>query len=258
LFGYEDGAFTGAGKRKPGRVAFADAGTLFLDEIGTLAMGTQAKLLTLIEQQHFAPLGARNHQPTRLDVRFIGATNVSLQRAVDEGTFRADLFHRLNGITIELPPLRERDGDIELLARHFIAQFGRQHGKPDLDLTDDALAAMRGYLWPGNVRELQRVLSAAVVMADGVVTIDDLPQQMRGCADRVGSALGAAPAGDAAISAINLREIKEWAGREAQRRVIEELRQRTNITRQELARMLGVDPKTLRARMKDTPRRQTR
>jgi DNA-binding NtrC family response regulator len=231
-------------------VAFADAGTLFLDEIGTLALTTQAKLLTLLEQHNFQPLGTRSAHPTAVDVRFICATNVPLQRSVEEGTFRADVFHRLNGITIELPPLRDREGDVELLARHFTAEFGNRHGKRDLGMTDQALAAMQRYPWPGNVRELQQVLAAAVVLADGAVSPDDLP-------DHVRSSPGAA-GGSAAPTSLNLREIKEWAGREAQKRIIEELQKRTNITRQEMARMLGIDPKTLRSRLKEIAPRTTR
>ena len=242
LFGYEDGAFTGAGKKKPGRVAAADRGTLFLDEIGTLALGTQAKLLTLLEQQHFLPLGARRLQPTHLDVRFMAATNVPLDRAVDRGTFRADLFHRLNGITIELPPLRARDDDIELLARHFVDELGRRQGKPGLELADDALDLLRSYAWPGNVRELQRALSAAVVLADDLVTADDFPEHIRRL-ERQPERGSEGP--------INLREIKESAGREAQKRVIEELQKQGHTSRQELARLLGVDPKTLRSRLRE-------
>jgi two-component system response regulator AtoC len=259
LFGYEDGAFTGAGKRKRGRVSFADRGTLFVDEIGTLAVGTQAKLLTLFEQQQFLPLGARNLQFTRLDVRFISATNVSLQRAVEEGSFRADLYHRLNGITIELPPLRERDGDIALLARHFARTSAGQHGKPELDIAPEAMQLLQQYAWPGNIRELQRVLSVAAVVATNTVTADDLPQHIRSAsASRDGAAARCAPmaldnleAGGPDGVPINLREIKEWAGREVQKLVILELQKRTNMTRQELARMVGVDPKTLRARLKE-------
>ena len=259
LFGYEDGAFTGAGKRKRGRVAFADGGTLFLDEIGTLSLATQSKLLTLLEQHDFLPLGARNLQPTHVDARVICATNVPLERAVDEGTFRADLFHRLNGITIELPPLREREGDIELLTRHFVATMGPQHGKGNVDISDEALDVLRAYSWPGNVRELQRVISAAVVLADRVLDVTDLPRHVvQGAGrpanpvqqrDTMASAAGNAKSFDNAP--INLREIKEWAGREAQKRVIQELQSRTNMSRQELARMLGVDAKTLRARLKE-------
>jgi DNA-binding NtrC family response regulator len=264
LFGYEDGAFTGAGRKKRGRVAFADRGTLFLDEIGTLALGTQSKLLTLVEQQNYLPLGARNVEPTHLDVRFISATNVPLQRAVEGGSFRADLYHRLTGVTIELPPLRERQGDVALLARHFIGQLGRTHGKPNLEITREALAMLAEYGWPGNVRELQRVLSVAVVLAGRAVTPDDLPDHVRtaGAAGGVDGNARAepdspgpstAPGGAATADGppLNLRDIKEWAGREAQKLVILELQKRTNITRQELARLLGVDPKTLRSRMKD-------
>jgi len=258
LFGYEDGAFTGAAKKKRGRVAVADHGTLFLDEIGTLAVGTQAKLLTLIEQQHFLPLGARSFQPTHLDVRFISATNVPLHEAVETGAFRADLFHRLNGVIVDLPPLREREDDIEILARHFVAAFGARLGKPDLDVAADALDAMRRYPWPGNVRELQRVLSAAVVLSNDAVVADDLPAHIRGTGRSPAATPSAfePPPGDAPpmpadLSMLNLREIKEWAGREAQKRVIQELQKHTNITRQELARMLGVDPKTLRSRLRE-------
>jgi two-component system response regulator HydG len=250
LFGYEDGAFTGAGKRKRGRVAFADGGTLFLDEIGTLGLATQAKLLTLLEQQHFLPLGARQLQPTHLDVRFIAATNVPLHRAVDEGTFRADVFHRLNGVTIELPPLRERDGDIDLLATHFAGELGRRYGKAGLGITPEAGAVLRRYDWPGNVRELQRVILAAVVLAADAIAPEDLPEHVRAdvTADERAGLDDSLQFPD---TPLNLREIKEWAGREAQKRVIRELQKRSGITQQEMARLLGVDPKTLRSRLKE-------
>jgi DNA-binding NtrC family response regulator len=177
-------------------------------------------------------------------VRFISATNVPLQRAAEEGSFRSDLFHRLNGVTIELPPLRDREGDIELLARHLVATLGKRLGKQDLDISRGALDRIQEYTWPGNVRELQRVLSAAVVLADSEVSVDDLPEYMRD----VPSTRSATEASDLPI---NLREIKEWAGREAQKRVIIELQKSTNMSRQELARLLGVDPKTLRSRLKE-------
>jgi two-component system, NtrC family, response regulator AtoC len=250
LFGYEDGAFTGAGKRKRGRVAFADRGTLFLDEIGTLSLATQAKLLTLLEQQHFLPLGARQLQPTHLDVRFIAATNVPLHRAVEDGSFRADVFHRLNGVTIELPPLRDRGADIDLLATHFASELGRRNGKPGLGITPDALGVLRRYDWPGNVRELQRVMLTAVVLAREAIAPEDLPRHIQSdvAADAQHESDGGPLPTDASL---NLREIKEWAGREAQKRVIRELQKRQGITQQEMARLLGVDPKTLRSRLKE-------
>ena len=250
LFGYEDGAFTGAGKRKRGRVAFADHGTLFLDEIGTLSLATQAKLLTLLEQQHFLPLGARHLQPTHLDVRFVAATNMPLHRAVEEGTFRADVFHRLNGVTIELPPLRERGADVDLLATHFAGELGRRHGKAGLGITPEALAVLRRYDWPGNVRELQRVMLAAVVLANDAIAPEDLPTHVRSDADSDVRA-HEAPASVMPDAPLNLREIKEWAGREAQKQVIRELQKRPGVTQQEMARLLGVDPKTLRSRLRE-------
>ena len=257
LFGYEDGAFTGAGKKKRGRVAFADRGTLFLDEIGTLSLATQAKLLTLLEQQNFMPLGSRSLDATHLDVRFISATNIPLHQAAAAGTFRMDLYHRINGMTIELPPLREREDDIELLARHFVAEFGRRLGKADLNIHRHALDLILQYSWPGNIRELQRVISAAVVLADDQVRPADLPEHLHGTKtihrrppaedrtplDGMSLPLGSEP--------LNLREIKEWAGREAQRRVILELQKRMHLNQRQLARVLGVDPKTLRTRLKE-------
>jgi len=207
------------------------------------------------ERQSFLPLGAREAQPMRLDTRFLSATNLPLQQAIETGEFRADLYHRLNGISIELPPLREREGDLVLLARHFVAEFGRRYGKSDLGVGDDAMEVLQSYAWPGNIRELQRVLSVAAVVANGAVCADDLPDHMR--AARKPKPLRATaqelpfPAPDPASGPINLREIKEWAGREAQKRVILELQSRTNINRQDLARLLGVDAKTLRSRLRE-------
>jgi len=264
LFGYEDGAFTGAGKKKPGRVMFADQGTLFLDEIGTLGLTTQAKLLTLIEQQQFMPLGARDPRSRRLNVRFVAATNVSLRDAVEAGTFRGDLYHRLNGITIELPPLRERGEDIALLARQFLHDLRGRYGKPGLEFSPEAMEVICSYSWPGNVRELQRAVSAATIMADESILPEDLPEQIQPVGKLKSTPVAAAaepvhdddvwpaePKSDGELApVIDLGRFKEWVGREAQRRVIEELQRRTNANHQELARMLRVDPKTLRARLK--------
>jgi DNA-binding NtrC family response regulator len=260
LFGYEDGAFTGAGKKKIGRVAFADHGTIFLDEIGVLTFAAQSKLLTLIEQQTFVPLGSRDARTRQVDVRFISATNVPLPRAIDNGTFREDLYHRLNGITIELPPLRERESDIELLVRHFLGEMRTRYAKPEMEISDDAMNLLRSYSWPGNVRELQRVMAAAAVMAEQMIMPDDLPLHVRSASKKplAISAKAAAGPAETNLSALflsgkrrTLHEIKEWAGREAEKQVIRELQKETNISRQELAKMLGVDPKTLRSRLRE-------
>lgn len=264
LFGYEDGAFTGAGKKKPGKVMFADQGTLFLDEIGTLGLPTQAKLLTLIEQQQFMPLGARDPRSRRLNARFIAATNVPLREAVETGAFRGDLYHRLNGITIELPPLRERSEDIVLLALEFLREQRIRVGKPELEFSPEAMEAICSYPWPGNVRELQRAISAAVILADEKIMPEDLPEAVKPVR-KARAAAASASAGslhdDDLLSAelpsttdqspvLDLGRFKEWIGREAQKRVIEELQRRTKANHQELARMLHVDPKTLRSRLK--------
>jgi DNA-binding NtrC family response regulator len=259
LFGYEDGAFTGAGKKKAGRVMFADQGTLFLDEIGTLGLSIQAKLLTLIEQQQFLPLGSRDSRNRRLNTRFIAATNVPLHQAVGNGTFRGDLYHRLNGITIELPPLRDRGEDVILLAEQFLRELRARYGKPGLEFSPEALEAMRNHSWPGNVRELQRAVSAAAVMADEIILPEDFPEQIKPVQKLKANAAAAAATADFSqenpntehAPVLDLGRFKEWVGREAQRRVIEELQKRTNANHQELARMLRVDPKTLRSRLKD-------
>jgi len=253
LFGYEEGAFTGAARKKPGKVVWANGGTLFLDEVGVLSLLCQSKLLRLIEQRGFVPLGTRDGRLNRLDVRFISATNVPLRNAIEKGAFREDLYHRLNGLTIELPPLRERGADLELLSRHFLNRYALQHNKPGLEISADCLALFRSYSWPGNVRELQRVMAAAVVMADQSILPEHLPTYLREQSGMTSPAqvdLAFTPTGDPA-QPINLKQIKEWVGREAERHVILELQKRTHLSQQELARILGVDPKTLRSRLKE-------
>jgi DNA-binding NtrC family response regulator len=250
LFGYEDGAFTGAGRKKPGKVTWANGGSLFLDEIGVLSLGCQAKLLRLIEQQGFVPLGARDGRLNRLDVRFLTATNVALREALEKGAFREDLYHRLNGLTIALPPLRERGRDLELLCRHFLSQAQRAHHKPELQISAECMEIFRSYSWPGNVRELQRLLEAAAVMADRIISPEHLPAYLREHSRPSADGL-TAPATAGLPEPIDLKQIKEWAGREAEKHVIRELQKRTRASRQQLARILGVDPKTLRARLKE-------
>lgn len=250
LFGYEDGAFTGAGRKKPGKVTWANGGTLFLDEIGVLSLGCQAKLLRLIEQQGFVPLGARDGRLNRLDVRFLSATNVTLREALEKGAFREDLYHRLNGLTIALPPLRERGGDLEVLCRHFLSQSRREHRKPELEISTECMEIFRSYPWPGNVRELRRMLEAAAVMADRAILPEHLPAYLREHGRPRCDGPESAPAAGL-TQPIDLKQIKEWAGREAERHVIRELQKRTHASRQQLARILGVDPKTLRSRLKE-------
>jgi DNA-binding NtrC family response regulator len=165
LFGHEKGAFAGAVARREGRFVQAEGGTLFLDEIHEMSLATQAKLLRVLEEKTFERVGGS--EPVKVDVRLVAATDQDLRTRVKEGTFREDLFYRLNVMTIELPPLRERRTDIVALAGFFLKRYARENGKPIDGLAEDALAALNAYSWPGNVRELENVIEHAVVLCDG-------------------------------------------------------------------------------------------
>jgi DNA-binding NtrC family response regulator len=179
LFGHVKGAFTSAIASKKGLFEMADRGTLFLDEIGTMGLDTQAKILRVLQDRRFMHLGGVNE--IQVDVRIIAATNVDLRQQVKEGKFREDLFYRLNVISIDLPPLRQRKNDIPLLAQHFAQKFAEENGKPELHISTDAMRPLMDYDWPGNVRELENVIERAVVLANGpILTIDLLPDNMVG------------------------------------------------------------------------------
>jgi formate hydrogenlyase transcriptional activator len=176
LFGCERGAFTGAVAQTVGRFQAADRGTLFLDEIGDLPLELQPKLLRVLQEKQFERLGGG--QTLRADVRIIAATNQDLGRMVEEKKFRADLYYRLNVFPISLPPLRERRGDVRLLAEHFVRKFSEQQRKAIDEIPDDVMTALERYYWPGNIRELQNVIERGVIMTRGPVmsgrTADDL------------------------------------------------------------------------------------
>jgi DNA-binding NtrC family response regulator len=165
LFGHEKGAFTGADRRQPGRFEVAEGGTLLLDEIGELPLGVQGKVLRVLEERTFERVGGGRTQ--RADVRLVAATNRDLQAMVAEGTFRSDLFFRLNVFPIELPALRERASDIPLIARHMLAEIARRHHAEPPRLDEEAEALLVSEPWPGNVRELANVLERAVILAEG-------------------------------------------------------------------------------------------
>ena len=179
LFGHVKGAFTSAIASKKGLFEVADRGTLFLDEIGTMGLETQAKILRVLQDRRFMHLGGVNE--IQVDVRIIAATNVDLKQQVKEGKFREDLFYRLNVITIDLPPLRQRKNDIPLLAPPPAEKFAAENDKPLLRVTPEALRPLMDYNWPGNVRELENVIERAVVLANGpMLTIDLLPDNIAG------------------------------------------------------------------------------
>jgi transcriptional regulator with GAF, ATPase, and Fis domain len=185
MFGHERGAFTGATERRIGRFELAHTGTLFLDEVGDLGAEAQAKLLRAIEAREIERVGGG--KPIRIDVRILAATNKDLTRAVADGTFREDLFFRLNVIPMQLPPLRDRPGDLPALVRHFSARHRTRTGRPLVTWQPEALAALGGYRWPGNVRELANVVERlAILHAGSEVSRTDvlqvIPQAAHGAA----------------------------------------------------------------------------
>jgi two-component system, NtrC family, response regulator HydG len=221
LFGHEKGSFTGAVMRKPGLFEVADRGVLFLDEVGEVSPAVQVKLLRAIETREVLRVGST--RPVRTDVRIVAATNKDVKSEMQEGRFREDLYYRLNGVTLRLPPLRERKGDIPLLARHFLDRFG-----PKKQLTPAALDALAVYGWPGNVRELQMVIHrAAILAAKDTIDVEDLPVDVR---DRGWKSA-------AVRTTMSLADIE--------REYIETVLRQNEGHRGKTARALGIDPKTL-------------
>src|SRR5882762_4445285 len=178
LFGHEKGAFTGAAERRLGRFELANGGTIFLDEVGEMPAATQVKLLRVLEEKSFFRVGGT--QPINVDVRVIAASNRSLKEAVARGTFRDDLFYRLNVLSVYLPPLRERRSDIALLVRTFIAEFAKQHDRNFHGITPDAQQILIDADWPGNVRQLKNLIESMVVLApEGEIRASDIPRDIR-------------------------------------------------------------------------------
>jgi len=175
LFGHEKGAFTGAAQRRIGRFEQADGGSIFLDEIGEIDSATQVKLLRVLSERSIERVGSNS--PIKVDVRVIAATNKNLKEMVEKGTFREDLYFRLNVVKIEMPPLRTRKEDIVLLANSFLQEFAKENDRPNKPLTDEALHLLISYSWPGNVRELRTAIEHGVVMSnDPVIDVRHLPQ----------------------------------------------------------------------------------
>ncbi|HEY7164401.1 MAG TPA: sigma-54 dependent transcriptional regulator [Candidatus Binatia bacterium] len=177
LFGHVRGAFTGAVNSRQGRFQLAHRGTLFLDEIGEMSPKLQIKLLRVLQEKQFEPVGS--DRAVQVDVRVIAATHRDLHVGAREGKFREDLYYRLNVLPLELPPLREREGDIRLLVRHFLDLHGCRKGKTRTEMDDAAMAVIQRYRWPGNVREVENLVERLVVMnEDGVIHVEDLPENI--------------------------------------------------------------------------------
>jgi DNA-binding NtrC family response regulator len=228
LFGHERGAFTGASQKRLGKLAEADGGTLFLDEVGELPLEVQAKLLRFLQEHQVTMLGGS--QTLHVDARVISATNRDLAVMVEQGTFRRDLFYRLNVVQIELPPLRERQGDIPLLVSHFVEQFSRALGTTSKVVSPEMLALLVAHSWPGNVRELDNVMKRACTLAAGdVLTPESLPPYI--------------PSGMAQIDRSGTENGKSLADRD-QQYILEVLgEEQWNMSR--AARVLGIHRATL-------------
>jgi two-component system response regulator AtoC len=237
LFGHERGAFTGAHRRKPGKFELAHEGTLFLDEVGELPAPLQAKLLQVLQDGEFTRLGGE--RDLRVDVRVLAATNRPLAPAVTAGTFRADLFYRLNVVRIEVPPLRARREEIPLLAAHFFQVYAARYNRPGRRLGPETLARFLTYAWPGNVRELENLVKRIVVLEDEAA----VRRELGGQAD---PAPGAPPA-----ASLDLKAAVRRAAREVERVLIQEALQRTRWNRAEAARLLGISYKALIYKMRE-------
>jgi two-component system response regulator AtoC len=177
LFGHEKGAFTGAHKRRLGKFELAHGGSIFLDEIGSLRVDVQAKLLRVLQEQEVERLGGT--QTIKVDVRVVAATNIDLRRAINAGTFREDLYYRLNVVPLKVPPLRDRVGDIPLLVSHFIHKYSQKFARSVTDISPDALETLKIYGWPGNVRELENIIERSVALANApTIGLQHLPIEL--------------------------------------------------------------------------------
>jgi two-component system response regulator HydG len=234
LFGYEKGAFTGAVGRKMGRFQMADGGTLLLDEVGDLSPPAQAKLLRVLQEGEFEPLGAT--RTVKVDVRLLTATNQDLAQLVKERRLREDLYFRLQVITVTLPPLRERREDIPLLAQHFLRLYAAKNQREIEGFTDDALAKLLEYPWPGNVRELEHAIERGVVLARGrLLGLEDLPEAV------------AQAQPSARVIPIPLGMPLE----EVEQRLIDETLRRTKGNKELAAKLLGIASRTIYRKLKE-------
>ncbi|MBI4324528.1 MAG: sigma-54-dependent Fis family transcriptional regulator [Chloroflexi bacterium] len=263
LFGHEKGAFTGAAGQRIGKFEQCHRGTIFLDEIGDMSLATQTKILRVLQSGTFERVGG--NQPLQVDVRIIAATNKPLEQAVAAREFREDLYYRLNVVRIQIPPLRERRGDIRLLVNYFLKKFAQNQNKPPKSISPEVIAALEQYGWPGNVRELENVMQRAMVMAKGDAILPaDLPAEMISAA--LSSAAAPAPDGvpaSAAPAALPTdlaslsRLLFQWARRQSQLKVIPAVEREliinalaeTKGNQVQAAKLLGITRATLRKRV---------
>lgn len=243
LFGYEKGAFTGAVSRKCGKFETADGGTMFLDEIGEMTAPLQAKLLQVLQDSVFTRIGA--NAETRVDVRVVCATNRRLEEMVREGSFREDLFFRLNVVNVEIPPLRERREEIPELVEHFLKRFSLRYGKHRVRVSDELLQAFDEYSFPGNVRELENMIKRVIVLESESSIIAGMMQPDDASMSGGNALLELFEEVEQTAGEVPLREVGRRASFEAEREAIGHVLHRTNWNRKQAARLLGVSYKTL-------------
>jgi nitrogen regulation protein NR(I) len=249
LFGYERGAFTGAVGSKPGRFELASGGTLFLDEIGSIPVEMQVKLLRALQESEFERVGGI--KTIRVDVRLVAATNSDLKKEIGLGTFREDLYYRLNVVPIRLPALRERSQDIALLTRHFIEKFNTRLKKSVIGIDASALAVLASYPWPGNIRELENVIERAVLFCDKTeIESADIPNEIRGLTQSP-SSTPTPPQASAAALADGLKEQVKAAMSRLERELIVRALEQTHGNVTHAARLLKISRKGLQLKMKE-------
>lgn len=241
LFGHEKGSFTGAERRRIGQFEYANGGTLFLDEVGEMPMSTQIKLLRVLEDGQINRVGA--NEPIKVNVRLVAATNANLAQMVEDKKFRKDLYYRLDVVKINLPPLRERRGDIPLLIEHFIKEMTARHGREVEHVSKSARQALMAYDWPGNIRQLRNVIERMVVVdMDGLLDVDDLPEEIAP-PPRAGDEPILGFDGHDALVGKSLSDIERF--------YIEKTLQLTEGKREEAARILGIGERTLYRKIKE-------
>ena len=237
IFGHEKGAFTGAIDRKLGKFEFAHSGTVFLDEIGNLTPQTQVKLLRVLQEREIERLGGK--KPIKVDVRLIAATNVDIEEAISDGHFREDLYYRINVFSISLPPLRERIGDVELLAEYFLKKFNQIFKKEVKNISADAKKLLTEYSWPGNIRELRNVIESAVLLASDTILPQHMPLKIQQVLEKN----------------IDLHSPLKKAAKEAKRKAEKELITKVlievNWNKSKASKILKVDYKTLFSKIKE-------
>ncbi len=249
LFGYERGAFTGAYSRSIGRFEQAGHGTLFLDEIGNLPVSVQVKLLRVLQEKKFSRLGGKEELPFSGTV--ITATNIHLEKAIQEGSFREDLYYRLNEFILRLPPLRERKEDIKILVKNFMDVFSHRFNKAVTGIDPDVMSLFMKYPWPGNVRELKNVIKRAVVLAEDVIEKKHLPENLLATVEPKAELMTTAEEEAIDLSNASLKEIVKSKVAEVEKKVIRRILETYHWNRSITAKKLGIDYKTLYNKMKE-------